>query len=58
MKARGNVIVVKLDKRCNLVFVRPKSDIDGYVHSRMTQELDRKAFEIFWKSETSRDIKK
>ena len=26
--------------------------------SRMTQELDRKAFEIFLKSETSEDIKK
>ena len=31
MKARRNVIVVKLDKWCNLVFVRPKSDIHGYV---------------------------
>ena len=31
MKARGNVIVVKHDKSCNLVFVRPKSDIHGYV---------------------------
>ncbi len=26
--------------------------------ARMTQELDMKAFEIFWKSETSKDIKK
>ena len=26
--------------------------------SRMTQELDRKAFEIFGKSETGKDIKK
>ena len=31
MKARGNVIVVKLDKSCNLVFVRQKSDIHEYV---------------------------
>ena len=31
MKARGNVIVVKPYKSCNLVFVRPKSDIHGYV---------------------------
>ena len=31
MKAWGNVIVVKHDKSCNLVFVRPKSDIHGYV---------------------------
>ena len=31
MKTRRNVKVVKLDKWCNLVFVRPKSDIHGYV---------------------------
>ena len=33
MKARGNVIIVKPYKSCNLVFVRPKSDIHGYVFS-------------------------
>ncbi len=31
MKAKGNVIVVKPYKSCNLVFVRTKSDIHGYV---------------------------
>ena len=29
-KARGNVIVVNHDKSCNLVFLRPKSDIHEY----------------------------
>ena len=35
MKAWGNCIVVKHDKSCNLVFVRPKSDIHGYVFSTL-----------------------
>ena len=47
MKARGNVIVVKLDKSCNLVFVRPKSDIHGYVFFTL-ENLSTIFYTKFW----------
>ena len=48
----------KNKKHYFIIAARNKKKLVHYTKSRMTQELDRKALEIFWKSETSKDITK
>ena len=60
----GYALIPKKDNFCGVFFITLGVTWILYnvlvydPRSRMTQELDRKAFEIFWKSETSKDIKK
>ncbi len=50
MKAIDNVTAVKHDKSCSLIFVRPKSDIHGYLSTLFWAKVWTHFFmlEIIW----------